>query len=199
MFTGLIEKTTRINDISNSSLSILNPFTDGDYKIGDSISINGICLTVEKIEKINILFSVSEETYKKTNLRYLKKGDIVNIERAIKATDRFGGHFVSGHIDSLGFLKSYVKNKNSYTFTFSADTDFIVEKGSIAIDGISLTCFNVRQGLFDIAVIEHTYNNTNLRYIKNKIPVNIEYDMIAKYVLRKKIDLNFLKENGFIS
>lgn len=200
MFTGIIEKTSKIIDITTKKVIVENKFDD--LKIGESISVNGVCLTVIEFDFKKIIFNISYETYNRSTFKYIKKSDTVNLERALKLGDRFGGHIVTGHVDDTGVILSIEKKKEWYLFSFGVkDTEFMTEKGSISVDGISLTCYNVKNNSFQTAVIPHTYENTNLKYLSLKSYVNIEFDIIAKYLNKNKSEITykFLKENGFIS
>ncbi len=200
MFTGIIENISEILDLSKSMIVISNPYTD--LKEGESISVDGVCLTVTRFNKKEIDFNISSETYDKTTFRYLKKGLFVNVERALKLGDRIGGHIVTGHVDEVGTVYEIKKENETFVFSFKiSDFKYIAEKGSVSINGISLTPFNLRDKIFDVAVISHTYNNTNLKFLKKGDFVNIEFDILAKYIKnteRKTITLDFLKENGYL-
>ncbi|MEF3280222.1 MAG: riboflavin synthase [Elusimicrobiota bacterium] len=198
MFTGIVEQISRIIKLTDRKITVENHYKD--LKDGESISINGVCLTVSDFDTKKILFDISPETYQRTNFKYLKPGLYVNMERALKLGDRIGGHILSGHIDELGRIYNIEKQSDSYVFSFKvSDFKYLAEKGSIAINGISLTPFNLRSNIFDVAVIPHTYEKTNLKFLKTGDFVNIEFDIIAKYLNKeeKKITLDFLKENGF--
>lgn len=206
MFTGLIEKVVHIKDISIDSkgAKIFFEADFDDVKIGDSIAINGVCLTVVSICSNLICADVMKETLNVTNLKYLKPNDEINLERAMKLSDRLAGHIVSGHIDAVAKVKSIIQDGFSKRISFLADTDLIVNKGSIAINGTSLTVSSVFGDGFEVSLIPETIKNTNLKNLKNGDIVNIEYDLFAKYIKKftkneKKSDLTFefLKENGF--
>lgn len=177
-------------------------------KIGDSISVNGVCLTVTNIEKSNYSTEVMPETIKRSSLKEIKKGDYVNLERALKVTDRLGGHIVSGHIDGTGIIEDMQKDENAIWYRIKVDSDiirYIVQKGSVAIDGISLTVARIDNLTFQVSIIPHTQEETNLRYKAVGDIVNIECDIIGKYVekllkrdkQKSKITKEFLIENGF--
>ncbi|SHE32387.1 riboflavin synthase alpha chain [Marinitoga hydrogenitolerans DSM 16785] len=179
MFTGIVQKVEKIY-FKNKKIIIENIFKD--IKIGESIAINGVCLTVEKIENNKLFFSVGEETISKTNLRYYNN-KMVNIERALRLSDFLGGHIVLGHVDGMiKFLRLY-KFSNTYWMKFQIPKEkwAIVEKASITLNGISLTIAKKDLNSFDIQVIEHTFKNTNLRYLKINDLVNYEVDVIARY------------------
>ncbi len=204
MFTGLIEEVGKINtitklsdgmNISVSAQKILN-----DVNLGDSVAVNGVCLTVVDIKQNSISFDVSEETIKRSNFKYLKIGDYVNLERALKVSDRLGGHIVQGHVDTTGKIIT-LENKGEHTLLEIEVPEgyekFVIEKGSIAVDGISLTINYIYGNKLSINIIPHTLENTNLKYRKVGESVNLEFDILGKYVLKflTNLDLLKLKEN----
>ncbi|OGS43816.1 MAG: riboflavin synthase subunit alpha [Elusimicrobia bacterium RIFOXYD2_FULL_34_15] len=200
MFTGIIEDLGTVIKIDKKNITI-NTLLD-DIKIGDSVSINGSCLTAIKIEKLTknefqITFDVSEETLKRTNLGKLKVGDRVNLERAMKADGRFGGHFVNGHVEATGKILSIKRLANSEVWEFSNPEDlsvYIVEKGSIAIDGISLTIAEKSPTSFKVSLIPHTLKNTTLGIKKAGEAINLETDILSKYVLQRSESRGITKE-----
>jgi len=188
LFTGIIETVAKVRSISRGSdfieLGVDVPFNTRD---GDSIAINGVCLTVKFLEKGVAYFDVVKETLKRTNLSDLRIGSVVNLERSLKIDSRFDGHIILGHIDATGKIKS-IRNKKyerifsiSYPFKLSP---FITEKGSIAVDGISLTVVSTNNNTFDFSVIPYTYDHTNLYVRRVGDKVNIEVDIIARYIKR---------------
>ncbi|KLO22016.1 riboflavin synthase subunit alpha [Marinitoga sp. 1197] len=185
MFTGIIQQLAKIR-IANKSVIIDNPFKD--VQLGESIAINGVCLTVERIDNNKLYFSIGEETYIKTNLKYYNN-KIVNLERALRLTDFLGGHIVTGHVDGIIKFLGIKKSSNTYWMKFKIPTEkwAIANKGAITINGISLTIAKKDLDSFEIQVIEHTYKNTNLRYLKINEFVNYEIDIIARYV--KEIEI----------
>ena len=219
MFTGLIETVGSVASVEKTGNGIrlsLRPLTGFEAHDGDSISINGVCLTVTKNSKgvsqyssagVELAFDVSPETMRSTNLGELKAGDQVNLERALKLSDRLGGHIVTGHVDGVGVIKG--KNQaGEYTFyAFQSSPEilkYLVKKGSIAVDGISLTVVELDNTSFSVAIIPHTLKATNLgnKGVGNK--VNLEVDIIGKYVEkflnRKDPDkglMELLREEGF--
>ncbi len=208
MFTGLIEDIGHIKKIKSSAggkfLCVEVNFDTSDIKIGDSISINGACQTVIKIENKILTFEAMNETIRRTNFSILKEGDFVNVERAMKLNSRLDGHLVSGHIDTTSKLIETKKDGVATVFKFECETDLIIEKGSISINGISLTISSVGVNYFEVSILPHTLENTNLKYLKQNDLVNIEYDMVAKYIQKfatpkkeSKITKEFLIENGF--
>jgi riboflavin synthase len=202
MFTGIIEDLGTVKKISKKQITT-NTKLD-DIKIGDSVCVNGVCLTVVDITN-SITFDISEETLKRTNISKLKINDKVNLERAIKSDGRFGGHFVTGHIDAIGKILKIIKNSNSEIWQFENPKDlskYIVEKGSIVIDGISLTVAEKKSNSFTISVIPYTLTNTTLGIKKVGDIVNLETDILAKYTLQKinknEITPELLKKAGYL-
>lgn len=209
MFTGIIEKVSKVESFSVNSngakISFLAPFDD--TKLGDSIAINGVCLSVTSIKNNLFEADVMLETLKMTNLKNIKKGDNINLERAAKITSRLDGHIVSGHIDTTANVKSITQDGFSKRIKFNCNTDLIIHKGSVAINGVSLTVSDVQEDNFEVSLIPTTLNDTNLKNLKIGDIVNIEYDLFAKYIqkftqntqkpAKKEITLEFLKENGF--
>ena len=209
MFTGIIEEVGKIRQITNKSIEIECRTVSEDAKLGDSICVNGICLTVIDIKSDGFTANVSPETFKVTSLKSVKTGDFVNLERAMKADGRFGGHIVSGHTDNTGKVKFIKKSGDFYVLGIEISAElskYVIKKGSIAVNGISLTIAEIKKNIIEIAVIPHTYENTNLKYLKPENHVNIEVDMFAKYIEnflsrgdnRSRIDENFLVENGYL-
>jgi riboflavin synthase len=210
MFTGLIETLGTIKLLKPPILAF-EAELDG-IKKGDSISVNGVCLTVTDFfnldgKSVRIEFDLSLETLKRTSLSASGGPSIVNIERALKLSDRLGGHIVTGHVEATTKIQNIVKTGTAYEFIFRMPEEtakYIIEKGSIAIDGISLTVAAANKDSFTVAVIPYTFENTNLKFKKTGDIVNIEPDIVAKYVEnllktgnKNKISLAFLKENGF--
>ena len=208
MFTGLVQDLGCIKEVINLSggkiFSLeVNLCTD-EIKKGDSIAINGACQSVIKKEGKILSFEAMNETLRLTNLAFLKKGDFVNVELAMKLSDRLDGHLVSGHIDRVAKLNSIKNDGVAKIFNFECDTDLIVKKGSIAVNGVSLTVVETGVNNFEVSILPETFNNTNLKYLKINDIVNIEYDMVAKYIKKffeqkkeSKITKEFLIENGF--
>lgn len=215
MFTGLVEEVSKIQVLARNNngarLFLMSDIISQDIKLGDSVSVNGVCLTVVKIDNKQLGFDISKETLAISTFNQLQPNDIVNLERAMKASDRFGGHIVSGHIDCKGLFKNIVFDGMSHTMGFEIPTEFakyLIKKGSICINGISLTIAKLQNNYFEVAIIPHTYQNTNLSAIKKGAYVNIEIDMMAKYVEKhiensiknehnSTITESFLKEHGF--
>ena len=188
MFTGLIEEQGRVLTAPrNGKLSLAAAKVLEGIARGDSISVNGVCLTVSAFSGQRFTADVMPETLHRSNLGELRTGSLVNLERALPATGRFGGHFVSGHIDGVGSLLSVRTEGNALIFSIRAAPELmrgIVEKGSVAIDGISLTVVEVTETLFSVSVIPHTAAVTTLAGKRLGDRLNLETDMIGKYVLR---------------
>lgn len=211
MFTGIIEEKGKLlsKHLQGSSSFIkigASKVLEGT-KIGDSIAVNGVCLTVTAMDDISFTADVMPETLRRTNLGDLSSTEEVNLERAMAADGRFGGHIVSGHIDGTGIIISRNREGNAVVVTIGAEPeilDLIIEKGSICIDGISLTVVSVTRESFSVSVIPHTGGETTLLDKNRGDKVNLENDVIAKYVQRllgvKKesgITMDFLAEHGF--
>lgn len=188
MFTGLIEEQGRVlTPPRNGKLSLAASKVTEGLALGDSIAVNGVCLTVSAFSGQRFTADVMPETLHRSNLGELRTGSLVNLERALPATGRFGGHFVSGHIDGVGSLLSVRPEGNALIFSIRAAPELlrgIVEKGSVAIDGVSLTVVEVTETLFSVSVIPHTAAVTTLAGKRPGDRLNLETDMIGKYVLR---------------
>lgn len=217
MFTGLIEEVGRIRSFTKAGDSIVLRIAADqilrDVQLGDSIAVNGICLTVTAYDKSSFTVDVMPETVYKTNLKDLIAGSVVNLERAMSPNKRFGGHFVAGHVDGVATLVDKKSQDNAVYFKFKIEpalTAYMISKGSIAIDGISLTLIEVTKDTFTVSIIPHTLEKTNLVVKQIGQTINIEVDMIGKFVekaVRNMLDKNnssntsiteqFLKENGF--
>ena len=197
MFSGIIQGIGFIDNLQSNNTFIRTSLDLSDCKIGSSISCNGVCLTatsVEKLENNDSIFSVnlSEETRNRSNFFYNNLNQKINIEKSIKAGDEISGHFVYGHVDCITKISKIHKLDLSWNFEFQKDNTnkdmerFIVQKGSIAINGISLTVANVSSDNFSISIVPHTYENTNLNSVKENDLVNIEFDALARYVLKNE-------------
>ena len=187
MFTGIIEITGTVKSLHLKTSGAQVEITAGfeDLALGESIAVNGACLTVVKIIKGGFAADLSRETLGTTTFKSLRVGTMVNLERALKLGDRLGGHLVAGHVDCLGRVEQVIKNSQGATIEVSADgkyLKYIVTKGSVAVDGISLTVAKKTVRGFKTAVIPHTWKNTNLQSIKTGDRVNLELDQMAKYV-----------------
>ncbi len=192
MFTGLVELRATIealvSDPPGVRLVVRAPSFAQETKIGDSIAVNGCCLTVVEVSQETFGFDAGTETLSRTNLGRLAKGSFVNLERSLRLGDRVGGHFVTGHIDGVGYLDERVDDKDWSTFWFRVPqllTRQMASKGSVAVDGVSLTLVDVEQERFSVALIPHTLDVTTLGPMKVGDPVNLETDVLAKYVERQ--------------
>lgn len=189
MFTGIVEElgTVRSIAISGNSgqLRVKASKVLENTKIGDSIAVNGVCLTVVTLEPDGFTADVMAETVRRTSFSILKNGSPVNLERAMAADGRFGGHIVAGHVDGTGTIRSMKREENAVWVTIEAGSeilDLVVEKGSITIDGISLTVAGLGDDYFQVSVIPHTAKETNLLSKKPGEPVNLETDIVGKYI-----------------
>ncbi len=185
MFTGLIEATSTVISLTPSRLEVAFPPTWADAKVvlGESISICGCCLTAVEISPLS--FDLSEETISRSSLATWQPGKVVNLERAMALGDRLGGHIVQGHVDTTGRVRQVSEHAGSWTFEFEVVAEFdryFIDKGSVSVDGISLTIVEPRDGRFTVAVIPHTFAHTNLGSLAAADTVNIEFDVLAKHV-----------------
>lgn len=192
MFTGIIETTGIIRNIisqgSNLSFWVESNITS-ELKIDQSLAHNGVCLTIVAIEGNQHCVTAVAETISKTNLSEWKDGSLVNLERALKVGDRLDGHFVQGHVDTSGICTSVKTLEGSCLYQFSFAEEFaalMIEKGSICINGVSLTAFNVARNSFTVTIIPYTYEHTNFNQLKAGDKVNLEFDVLGKYLLRKQ-------------
>lgn len=191
MFTGIIEAMGQVKEIStlgtNKTFWIHSPLSR-ELKVDQSLAHNGVCLTVEEVTGDLHRVTAVAETLQKTALNTWAPGTLVNLERSLLPSSRLDGHFVQGHVDITGTLEKVDPKDGSWELTFSFPKDFaplIIEKGSIAINGISLTAFKVKKSSFRVAIIPYTWEHTNLHQLKEGEEVNLEFDMIGKYLLRK--------------
>lgn len=216
MFTGIIEEIGVLQNMKRGAneyqLTLSAKKVLQDVKLGDSIAVNGVCLTVTSFTSEQFTVDVMPETVKATSLQSLARGSSVNLERAMAANGRFGGHFVQGHVDGVGTIKSKNQVSNAVYFWIETSAEmmrYIVPKGSVAIDGISLTVVEVKDNQFSISIIPHTITETILQFKQNGDVVNIECDMLAKYMerlLEKRVEhtsnngvtLEKLAENGYL-
>jgi riboflavin synthase len=198
MFTGLIEavgEVIEIKRLSSGGLLKIHPLKKDIFQncnIGDSIAINGVCLTVVKKEKDSLVFDISEETFNRTNLKFLKRKDLVNIETSLTLNKPLGGHIVYGHVDTIGRIKKIIPKGSHKILIIEIQPEyqkFLIEKGSIAVDGISLTINKVERREIHINIIPHTYENTNLKQRRIGDYVNLEFDMIAKLVFKQVAEI----------
>ena len=208
MFTGIIEEIGKIQLIATNRICVLCKKILSDVRLGDSIAVNGVCLTVTDYDETSFCADVSMETIRCTAFENLKVGGFVNLERAMSANGRFGGHIVSGHIDGVGKIKNINQNGDFYDLQIELSNNeakYVIKKGSICVNGISLTIANVNNNLVKCAIIPKTYESTSLQFCKIGDFVNIEVDVFAKYIEKflstgdnkSNIDLNFLQKNGF--
>ncbi len=216
MFTGIIEEVGSIEQIKQTGEAIVMTIHSekllSDVNLGDSIAVNGVCLTVTSFEKERFTVDMMPETVRNTSLKHLSRGSKVNLERAMAAGGRFGGHFVSGHVDGLGEIVKKERQHNAVYYEIKVAPElrkYILMKGSIAIDGTSLTVFGVTEDTFTISIIPHTLSETIIGQKGTGDIVNLECDMVGKYIEQfiqqrfqdnpKKSDVtaSFLEEHGF--
>ena len=208
MFTGIIEETGRVKAITQNRITVEAKIVTEGTKPGDSIAVNGVCLTVTKIGKDFFDADISPETLRVTALDNLKSGSLINLERAVQVGARLGGHIVTGHVDGIGSGKYIKKEGGFYNIAIeipSELTKYVVKKGSITVNGMSLTVADINTDIVSIAVIPHTFENTNLKNLQVGENVNIETDILAKYVEKflstsdnkSGISMEFLMKHGF--
>lgn len=210
MFTGIIEEIGTIISSSKNGITIKAEKILGDIHLGDSIAVNGVCLTVTEFSKSCFTVDIMEESFKCTNLHKLKANDKVNLERAMQINSRFGGHIVSGHVDGVGIIKNIENQGIAKIFTIAPPKDimkYIVYKGSITIDGISLTVSYIDDEVFQVSIIPHTQSETILSFKNKGDSVNLETDIIASYIEKlmkynneeknSNLTLEFLNKCGF--
>lgn len=216
MFTGLVESLGTVRELKRQGgggqLVIASPMAQDDLQLGESIAVNGACLTVTSWTTDDFVVDVSPETFDRTTLGTLRQSQRVNLERALRLSDRLGGHLVSGHIDCIATLRRRYQDQNAVRMHFDVEPQalrYIVEKGSVAIDGISLTVNSVDEDSFSVAVIPHSLDRTTLKNCTQGTEVNIETDLIGRYVerfvsgnpsdeTRSRLDMDFLAKNGFL-
>ncbi|HTJ51421.1 MAG TPA: riboflavin synthase [Cyclobacteriaceae bacterium] len=188
MFTGIIEAMGTIKTIRKEGTNrhfLVSSSISNELKIDQSISHNGVCLTVTKVEESAHWVTAIDETLQKSNIGDLVEGDKVNLERCMLNNGRFDGHIVQGHVDQTGIVKSIKEVGGSWLFDFTYDPsvgNVTVEKGSVSVNGISLTCFNSKIDGFTVAIIPYTYEHTNFHQLKEGDTVNLEFDIVGKYV-----------------
>lgn len=200
MFTGIIEDlgvvTNLKKELNNLHITIKSSITP-ELKIDQSVAHSGVCLTVVDINSDKYTVIAIQETLDKTSLGNLKIGDFVNLERAMKLGNRLDGHIVQGHVDQTAICTNIKDVGGSWVFTFNYDTNLkniTIEKGSITVNGTSLTVVNSNKDSFSVAIIPYTYENTNFKTIEKGTVVNLEFDVLGKYIA-KLLDLNYLKNN----
>lgn len=190
MFTGIVESKAQLVEINPKQSNISFVFESeltSEFKVDQSVSHNGVCLTIEKIEGKTYQVTAIEETLLKTNLGKLQLGDFANLERSMKADARFDGHIVQGHVDQIGFCKKIIDLNGSWQVDIEYDEsvgNITVEKGSICLNGISLTVFNSKENGFSVAIIPYTWTHTNMHALKEGDKVNLEFDIVGKYLAK---------------
>lgn len=190
MFTGIIEATGKINSVEANGSNIsfwINSSISNELKTDQSVSHDGVCLTVESVAENVHKVTAIEETLSKTNLGKRKKDDIINLERCMQMNGRLDGHIVQGHVDAVAYCIDVEEKTGSWEYRFQVPAEFthlIIEKGSVCINGISLTAFDIKFNSFKVAIIPFTYQHTNINTIKKNSVVNIEFDIIGKYLAR---------------
>jgi riboflavin synthase len=191
MFTGIVETTGIITDITilgTNKIFWIKSSISAELKMDQSVAHNGVCLTIEEVLADRHKVTAVAETLEKTELNDWLTGSSINLERSLMISSRLDGHFVQGHVDSTATCKKIKDKDGSFEFEFLYSkkfAPFIIEKGSICVNGISLTAFDVKKSSFKVAIIPYTYEHTNLRDLKENDSVNLEFDMIGKYILRK--------------
>ena len=191
MFTGIIESVAVVEKVEKKGKNIelkLSSNLSSKLRVDESLSHNGVCLTVTSCDENFYCVTIVDESLKKSTFSNIKVGSEVNLERSLVLNGRLDGHIVQGHVDDIGMCIKKVDQENSwlYTFEFSEKySNLIIEKGSICVNGVSLTCFDVSDNKFTVAIIPHTYENTNFKFLKEGEAVNLEFDILGKYI--KKI------------
>ena len=191
MFTGIIESIAVVEKVDKKGKNIdlkLSSNLSSKLRVDESLSHNGVCLTVTSCDENFYCVTIVDESLKKSTFSNIKVGSEVNLERSLVINGRLDGHIVQGHVDDIGMCIKKVDQENSwlYTFEFSEKySNLIIEKGSICVNGVSLTCFDVSDNKFTVAIIPHTYENTNFKFLKEGEAVNLEFDILGKYI--KKI------------
>jgi riboflavin synthase len=208
LFTGIIEELGKVVSAAGGELTIAASKVTAGMEAGASIAVNGVCLTVTNFEQSSFWVKVMPETLRRTNLGRLKSGDMVNLEQALPLGGRLGGHLVEGHVDNVGRVASITREGEARLISFNAPPEvmeYLVEKGFIAVDGISLTIVSKDSGSFGVSVVDYTLKNTNLGTRRVGDVVNLEVDIIAKYVKqfsqanKQGITIDFLREHGFVA
>lgn len=191
MFTGIVESNGLVKAVisngSNKTFWIESPISS-QLKMDQSVSHSGVCLTVEEVKDNQHRITAIDETLQKSNLADWKEGTLVNLERCLQLNDRIDGHLVQGHVDATGICTRKIEKEGSWEFEFQFPRKFaelVIEKGSISLNGISLTAFNVKKRSFKVAIIPYTFEHTNMKSIRIGDQVNLEFDMIGKYLLRR--------------
>ena len=188
MFTGIIESIGTVEKFEKKGKNIelsISSIISSELRVDESLSHNGVCLTVTKSNEKFYSVTIIDESLKKSNFFSIKVGSKINLERSLRMNGRLDGHIVQGHVDDIGYCVKKVDQENSWLFTFKFSEKFsslIIEKGSICVNGVSLTCFNVSKNYFTVAIIPHTYENTNFGIIDEGDIVNLEFDILGKYL-----------------
>lgn len=207
MFSGIVEEVGQVISAGGGSLTIAASKVLAEMKVGDSIAVNGVCLTVNQLDSSSFSAKLMPETLRRTNLGRLQPGEEVNLERAIPLGGRLGGHLVQGHVDGTGRVLSITPENGARLMSFSAPPkilEYLVEKGFIAVDGVSLTITAKNSSSFEVSVVDYTLTHTNLGSRRVGDEVNLEVDIIAKYVKqftqspRPAITIEMLQEHGFL-
>ena len=201
MFSGIVEETAKVvkveRELDNMHFTLSCSFAN-ELKIDQSVAHNGVCLTVVKLEEGTYTVTAMKETLNRSNLGLLKEGDLVNIERSMIMDGRLDGHIVQGHVDQTAICTNVQDDNGSWIFTFEYNSSkemiergyFTVDKGSVTVNGVSLTVCNPTQTTFQVCIIPYTFENTNFKNIKKETVVNLEFDIIGKYICRKNSLLN---------
>ena len=201
MFSGIVEETAKVvkveHELDNMHFTLSCSFAN-ELKIDQSVAHNGVCLTVVKLEEGTYTVTAMKETLNRSNLGLLKEGDLVNIERSMLMNGRLDGHIVQGHVDQTAICTNVQDDNGSWIFTFEYNSSkemiergyFTVDKGSVTVNGVSLTVCNPTQTTFQVCIIPYTFENTNFKNIKKDTVVNLEFDIIGKYICRKNSLLN---------
>jgi riboflavin synthase len=217
VFTGIIEEVGTIQEMrfqsEGATIAIAATIISDDLKVGDSIAVNGVCLTATRIGPNSFLCDISAETLRRSSFRQAKHGTRVNLERSLRVGDRLGGHFVLGHVDDVGRLIAKTKSGQGYEISFDLPKElghYVVHKGSISVDGISLTIAALNTASFSVSVIPHTFQSTNLNQLTVGSLVNLEVDILGKYIERffhlvrdqdekggSKLTADYLKSQGY--
>lgn len=193
MFTGIIEALGQVKEVksngTNKTFWILSPLS-AEFRVDQSIAHNGVCLTIEEVKENSHRVTAIRETLEKTALNQWVTGTFVNIERSLLPSSRLDGHFVQGHVDTTGACEKIEPKNGSWEYTFSfpeSFASFVIEKGSISLNGTSLTIFNVTKTTFDVAIIPYTYEHTTMQYLQKGEMVNLEFDLVGKYIVRNLV------------
>jgi len=190
MFTGIIEEVGQVVEVKDTgnfrTIQVAGHTVFDDLRIGSSIAVNGVCLTARSIATQTFSAEMSRETLDRTSLGSLRKGTVVNLERPMRANSRFGGHIVQGHVDGVGRIRRFDREGDAWILEIEypeSASRYLIEKGSVAVDGISLTVASLKPAnVFSVAIIPHTFENTNLKAVRPNDPVNLELDVLAKYI-----------------